>query len=122
MLPKIAAASASILIGVSLLVMPSPGHAQNPPTARPQPWPIQNWHQLQPRADQLSATHTDDLTPQDARKVEQLYWELEGQTLKGTENCESKSIPPLERDQCRSERGARVLPSRPVPVIMAPSR
>ena len=119
---KVAAASTRIVLGMALLVPPSRGYAENAPTPRPGTWPIQNWHQLQPREDQLKAMHMDDLTPEDARKVEQLYWELEGQSTNGAVKCDARSIPPRERNQCRAAAGASVMPSRPVPIIMAPSR
>ena len=122
MLPKTAAASARVLLAMILLVLTSHGHAKTVPTSHPGPWPIRHWHQLQPRADQLHAMHVDDLTPQEARKVDQLYRELEGRSLRGTDNCDGGAVPARERDQCRAEVGARVLPSRPVPTIMAPAR
>jgi len=121
---RIAAASIGFVFGAILLFPVSRGYAEHATTLHPGPWPIRNWHQLQPRADQLKAMHTDDLTPEDARKVEQLYWQLEGQSPNGVVNCDAKSVPPRERDQCRAEGGARVrvLPSRPVPTIMASPR
>ena len=122
MLSKIAHATAPILVVLILLVAPSPGYAENPPTPPSRPWPIWNWHNHQPRQDQLKAAHMDDLGPQDARKVDQLYWQLEGRSPTGTDNCDAKAIPPQERDKCRAESAARILPSRPVPTIMAPSR
>ena len=119
MFRMITAASVGILVGVTLLLPTSRGYAEEKPPSHLGSWPIWNWHNHQPRAD---AVHTDDLTPQDARKVEQLYWQLEGQSPDGSDHCDAKSIPPQERDQCRAESGARVVPSRPMPVIIAPPR
>jgi hypothetical protein len=119
MFRRIPAASAGIAVVVILMASTSQGYAEDEPPSHPGPWPIWNWYNHQPRVD---AAHNDDLTPQDARKVDQLYWELEGQSPDRTNRCHTKSIPPQERDQCRAEGGARVLPSRPVPEIMGPSR
>jgi hypothetical protein len=117
MFRTITAASVGIVVGLTLLLPISHGNAEEKAPSRSGSWPIWNWHNHQPRAD---AVHTDDLTPQDARKVEQLYWQLEGQSPDGSDHCDARPIPPRERDQCRAEIGARVLPSRPIPVIMAP--
>jgi hypothetical protein len=122
MLSKIADAAAPILVVMTLLVAPSRGYSEETPRSPSRPWPIWNWQNHQPRQDQLKAAHTDDLTAQDARKVDQLYWQLEGRSPSGTDNCDANAIPPRERDKCRAENGARILPSRPVPTIMAPPR
>jgi hypothetical protein len=78
MFSKIADGDAPILVVMTLLVAPSRGYADDTPRSPSRPWPIWNWQNHQPRQDHLKAAHTDDLTAQDARKVDQLYWQLEG--------------------------------------------
>jgi hypothetical protein len=41
------------------------------------PWPIQQGHNLQPRADQLKAMRKEDLTMQESLEVDRLYRQLE---------------------------------------------
>lgn len=122
MLRTLAIASATVLLGTVLLV-PQNGYAEDQPPSHPGPWPIWHWQNHQPTQAQLQAMHAQDVTAEQARKVEQLYWELEGFSPKGTDNCEARAIPPEQRAECRAEGGAnaRVLPSRPLPSVMAPA-
>lgn len=103
----------------AMLAAAAPGRAEETPRPHHGPWPIHHWHQLQPRGDQLTEMHVEDVTPQEARKVEQLYWQLEAQTPSGAVDCDTKSIPRHDRDRCLADARARVLPSRPVPNILA---
>jgi hypothetical protein len=47
------------------------------PLPHPGPWPIQQGHNLQPRADQLNAMRKEDLTLQESLEVDRLYRQLE---------------------------------------------
>jgi hypothetical protein len=122
MLLQSVASSIRIPFLLTVLIPVLCGVANAAPTRHPRPWPIHNWHQFQPRETQLKAMHIQDITPREARKVNRLYWELEGQTVNGAVDCDTNIIPLKQRNQCRAEAGTRVLPSRPVPRIMAPSR
>jgi hypothetical protein len=124
MLHNIAVAFARISFVLPLLMTVTSGYAEKAPFLHRGPWPIHRWHQLQPRADQLNAMHVHDLTRQEARKVDKLYWELEGQAPNGADYCDAVAVSARDYRQCRAAHsaGARVLPSRPVPTIMAPER
>ena len=76
MAPKIGAL-AFLLLCVTLLAAASPRAAQNAPQIHPGPWPIWNWHNHQPRQDQLDAMHKSDVTPDEAREIDRLYMQLE---------------------------------------------
>jgi hypothetical protein len=91
------------------------------PMPRPRPWPIWNWRNHQPNEARLDALHTRDVTADEARRVDRLYRELEG-SPPGSERCVIQAGH--ERDPCPAAAGdsVRVMPSRPVPVIMAPAR
>ena len=47
------------------------------PLPHTSPWPIQQGHNLQPRADQLRAMGRDDITAQESREIDRLYKQLE---------------------------------------------
>jgi hypothetical protein len=47
------------------------------PPRHPGPWPIQQGHDLQPRADQLKAMGREDITAQESREIDRLYRQLE---------------------------------------------
>jgi hypothetical protein len=107
MFDKPVIASAIIVLAAVLLAPASPGYAQaavQQTAAQRQataqraaaqrhsgPGPIWQWRNHQPREDQLKALHKNDLTPDEAAVVDQLYEQLEapnwpaGQTV--TLNC-----------------------------------
>jgi hypothetical protein len=67
-----AGAALSVLFALSL------GWAgQAKPLPHPGPWPIQQGHNLQPRADQLRAMRKEDLTTRESIEVDRLYRQLE---------------------------------------------
>jgi hypothetical protein len=85
-MPHKLAVASSLVVLEALLLAPMPaGHARDltRDSARdsapihPGPWPIWHWHNHQPRRDQLRAMHKRDLTSEEAREVDRLYWELE---------------------------------------------
>jgi hypothetical protein len=47
------------------------------PASHPGPWPIQQGHNLQPRADQLRAMGRHDVTAEQSREIDRLYKQLE---------------------------------------------
>jgi len=80
MLQRIVAVSATVVIGA---IAVSSGNAEDArPLPHQGPWPIKHGRQHQPRADQLEAKHVKDLTPQESRKVEELYRQLEDSSRK----------------------------------------
>jgi len=68
----------SVIIALAAILMlpASRGCAQDAALIHPGPWPIRNWHNYQPRQDQLDALHKSDLTPNEAREVDRLYEQL----------------------------------------------
>jgi hypothetical protein len=77
MLYKLAIAPIVTLLATFLVIPASRGYAENAPLPHRGPWPIWHWHNHQPRRDQLRAMHKRDLTSEEAREVDRLYWELE---------------------------------------------
>ena len=64
--------------GAALLFTVSLARAEEPkPLPHPGPWPIQQGHNLQPRADQLKAMRKQDLTAPESLEVDRLYRQLE---------------------------------------------
>ena len=68
----VAGAALSVLFAVSLARA-----EQTKPLPHPGLWPIQQGHNLQPRAAQLKAMRQKDLTTQESLEVERLYRQLE---------------------------------------------
>lgn len=124
MFRRVAAVVISALFVAPLLMPPSVAYGETGPEKHPEPWPIQKWHFMQPTEKQLKSLHAQDVTPEEADKIDQLYWELQGDSLGGSPDCDAAAVSPKDREQCRASTGkrARVLPARPVPMIMAPSR
>jgi len=48
----------------------------DPPTHKLPFQAVIDFHHVQPRRDELEALHISDLTPEELRTVERLYWEL----------------------------------------------
>jgi hypothetical protein len=71
---------ANFLLGVIVLASASRGYAQDAPQRHPTPWPIWHWHQHQPTRAELKAMHEHDVTPEEAREINRLYMQLEGNT------------------------------------------
>ena len=67
-----AGAPLSVLVAVSIA-----SAEQAKPLPHPGPWPIQQGHNLQPRADQLKAMRKQDLTTLESLEIERLYRQLE---------------------------------------------
>jgi len=53
----------------------------------PGPWPIWNWHNHQPRQDQLDAMHKRDVTPEESREIDRLYMQLEQRAPQAARNA-----------------------------------
>jgi hypothetical protein len=129
MLHKFIPKAARILFVLPLLATALPGYAmgaspvryakKNAALRHRGPWPIYRWHDLQPTEKQLRAMHIRDITRREARRVGELYWELQSMQPNGGENCNSFAIQGSERARCRASlaRRAYVIPSRPVPSI-----
>ncbi len=91
--------AAKIALGAMLLASTSPRYAEAAARLHPGPWPIWHWHNHQPRQDQLEAMHKSDVTPEEAREIDRLYMQLEGDTQKNNENNKQKILTP--RHQAR---------------------
>jgi hypothetical protein len=73
---RIIARSKIALCAISL-ALTSVAYAKDAALLHPGPWPIWNWHNHQPRQDQLNAMHERDVTPEESREVDRLYMQLE---------------------------------------------
>ena len=60
-------------LALALLVLANIGSAEDAPSLRKGPWPIQNGHNHQPTEQELRALHREDVTPDQAREVDRLY-------------------------------------------------
>jgi hypothetical protein len=65
----------SVLVVASLLLA-NMGFAEDAPQLRKGPWPIHNGHNYQPTQHGLRALHMRDVTPDQAREIDQLYEQL----------------------------------------------
>jgi len=52
------------------------GSAEGAPSRRKGPWPIRNGHDYQPTEHELRGLHQEDVTPDQAREIDQLYDQL----------------------------------------------
>jgi hypothetical protein len=62
----------SVLV-VATLLLATPEFAEAAPPPHRGPWPIRNGHNTQPTAQDLSAAHIEDVTPDQAREIDRLY-------------------------------------------------
>ena len=69
--------SSKIVFGSALalasLLLANIGSAEDAPSLRKGPWPIQNGHNHQPTERELGALHREDVTPDQAREIDRLY-------------------------------------------------
>jgi hypothetical protein len=100
-------------LALPLLMTASPAFPRSARLPHRGAWPIQHGHDIQPTAKQLRAMHVQDVTQREARRVNELYWELQSMRTYGSESCNSFVIPPRERARCRASlaRHPYVLPS-----------
>ena len=72
--------SRKIVFGVALalasLLLANIGYAEDSPPLHKRPWPIHNGHNYQPTEHELRALHLEDVTPDQAREIDQLYDQL----------------------------------------------
>jgi hypothetical protein len=72
--------SSKIVFGVALalasLLLANIGSAEGAPSLRRGPWPIRNGHNYQPTEHELRGLHQEDVTPDQAREIDQLYDQL----------------------------------------------
>jgi hypothetical protein len=71
--------SIKVAFGVALalsLLLENIGSAEESPQFHRGPWPIHNGHNYQPTQHELRALHLEDVTPDQAREIDQLYDQL----------------------------------------------
>jgi hypothetical protein len=72
--------SSKIVFGVVLalasLLLANVGYAETAPPLHKGPWPIRNGHNYQPTERELKALHLQDVTPDQAQEIDQLYDQL----------------------------------------------
>ena len=61
---------------VSSLLLANVGYAEQVPPAHKGTWPIRNGRNLQPTENELRSSHLQDVTPNEAREIDQLYNQL----------------------------------------------
>jgi hypothetical protein len=61
---------------VSSLLLANVGYAEQPPPVHKGPWPIHNGHDYQPTQSELRSSHLNDVTPDQARRIDRLYDQL----------------------------------------------
>ena len=66
---------ASVLV-VSSLLLATVGYAEEAPPVHKGPWPIHSGHNYQPTENGLRSSHIQDVTPNEARVIDQLYDQL----------------------------------------------
>ena len=59
-----------------LLLLANIGYAEQAPPVHKEPWPIRNGHNYQPAEKELRALHLQDVTPDEAREIDQIYDQL----------------------------------------------
>jgi hypothetical protein len=64
-------------LGTVLSLFGTRGFAAGASPYHPGPWPIHDWRHQQPTEDELNAMHQQDVTPTEAREVDELYNQLE---------------------------------------------
>ena len=64
---------AAVLLGGVWLAAPLPAAAADALQPHPGPWPIWNWHNHQPRPDQVTAPQDHGATPGRSRAADRLY-------------------------------------------------
>jgi hypothetical protein len=86
--------SRKIVFGVALalasLLLANIGSAEDSPPLHKGPWPIRNGHNYQPTEYELRALQLEDVTPDQARKVDRLYDQL----LTRSENVHNRHPAP----------------------------
>ncbi|MBO4225093.1 hypothetical protein [Bradyrhizobium neotropicale] len=72
--------SSKFVYGVALalasLFLANIGFAEDAPSLRKGSWPIRNGHNYQPTEHELRGLHREDVTPDQAREIDQLYDQL----------------------------------------------
>jgi hypothetical protein len=58
------------------LLLTNIGSAEDAPSLRKGSWPIRNGHNYQPTQRELRDLHREDVTSEEARKIDRLYDEL----------------------------------------------
>jgi len=61
---------------ISSLLLANVGYAEQAPPVHKGPWPIRNGRNYQPTENELRALHLQDVTPDEAREIDQLYNQL----------------------------------------------
>ena len=65
------------VLGAAVSLFGRDGFAAEASPYHPGPWPIHDWRHQQPTEDELNAMHEQDVTPTEAREVDELYDQLE---------------------------------------------
>jgi hypothetical protein len=61
---------------IPLLLVANIGCAEQAPPIHKEPWPIRNGRNYQPTEKELRALHLQDVTPDEAREIDQIYDQL----------------------------------------------
>jgi hypothetical protein len=81
---KNAFAATAVLASLSLTNI---GFAEDAPSLRKGSWPIRNGHNYQPTQRELRGSHSEDVTPEEAREIDRLYDELLTNSKKSRKRC-----------------------------------
>jgi hypothetical protein len=79
-----------VALALASLLLANIGSAEDSPPLHKGPWPIRNGHNYQPTEHELRALHLEDVTPDQARKVDRLYDQL----LTRSENVHNRHPAP----------------------------